>query len=70
MENEKEKNKKSKNMKYVKHAQQISMEASDDDTVADALADPKKKVFEARIEVRKNTFIASIEFPKSICVLA
>lgn len=69
MENEKEKNKKSKNMKYVKHAQQISMEASDD-TVADALADPKKKVFEARIEVRKNTFIASIEFPKSICVLA
>lgn len=66
---ENEKNKKSKNMKYVKHLQQISMEASCD-TVADALADPKKKVFEARIEVRKNTFIASIEFPKSICVLA
>lgn len=40
MENERteKKNKKSKNMKYVK---QISMEASDD-TVAVALADPKK----------------------------
>lgn len=55
-------NKKSKNMKYVKHVEQISMEASDD-TVAVALADPKKvfkqesrseKTLSSRVRPQKN----------------
>lgn len=64
MENERMKkiNKKSKNMKYVKHVEQISMEASDD-TVAVALADPKKvfkqesrseKTLSSRVRPQKN----------------